>query len=306
MIHLPRLAALACAAALALGCTACSGSGGSSSVSSSGQGSLSSPASSSAPHSDPAGSSSASVSPGVSGSVSGSVSVSDPALPKVHDYTLPAPESAEVDKSYFDDAAFVGDSRTEGLMLYGGIGNSTDLSSSGMSIFALDSQKVLRIDGTRYTLMEALAREQYGKVYLCLGINELGYPRDDSFYKAYSKAIDDIRAIQPNAIIYVQNLMPVNEARIAANGGQAYITNERIGRFNALIAQMAREKQVVLLDLHTAFAVDGILPRDYSTDGVHLKGSFCRQWAAYLRTHTVDPATLVPAPTHTETEDTAP
>ena len=53
----------------------------------------------------------------------------------------PAPEREAVDNSYFEDAAFVGDSRTDGFMIYSGIGCGENLTSNGLSIFKLEEKK---------------------------------------------------------------------------------------------------------------------------------------------------------------------
>lgn len=212
-----------------------------------------------------------------------------------YDFSQPCPESEAVDNSYFSDAAFIGDSRTEGLMLYSGIGQVDKYTSIGISIFKLESKKAVTIDGVDYTLVEALAQKQYKKVYICLGVNELGYFNDQGFYDSYCKVIDDIRASQPNAVIYIQNLIPLNEDVIAARGGSPYLTNEHLRVYNELIQKVAQEKQVVYLDLYSSFVgEDGQLPADASTDGVHLSGSYYKAWLEYLKTHTVSYETLYP------------
>ncbi len=212
-----------------------------------------------------------------------------------YDFSQPCPESPAVDNSYFEDAAFIGDSRTEGFMLYSGVGCGEDLTSIGISIFKLAEKKAITIDGEDYTLLEALALKEYGKVYLSLGVNELGYNNDQGFYDAYCQAIDAIRACQPNAVIYIQGLIPLNEDQIAASGGSPYLTNEHLLVYNDLMKQAAQEKQVVFLDLNPEFAgPDGQLPADASNDGVHLKKAYCQAWLEYLKTHTVSYETLYP------------
>ena len=212
-----------------------------------------------------------------------------------YDFSQPAPESEEVELSYFDDAAFVGDSRTDGFLIYSGIGRGKNLTSNGLSIFKLESKKALTIDGQSYTLLEALALEQYGKVYLSLGVNELGTYDDEGFYESYCSAIDRIRAIQPNAVIYIQGLIPLNEDMIAQTTGRTYLTNEHLRVYNDLMKKAAEEKQVVYLDLYSEFVDEnGQLPAEASKDGVHLRSDWCKQWLAYLRTHTVDYDTLYP------------
>ena len=212
-----------------------------------------------------------------------------------YDFSQPAPAREAVDNSYFDDAAFVGDSRTDGFLIYSGIGTGTNLTSNGLSIFKLEEKKALTIDGKEYTLLEALALQQYGKVYLSLGVNELGYYDDQGFYDNYCKAIDDIRRIQPHAVIYVQNLIPLNEEVIAQTTKRTYLTNEHLRVYNDLIKKAAQEKQVVYLDLYSEFVNEnGELPAEASKDGVHLRSDWCKQWLAYLQTHTVDFDTLYP------------
>ena len=212
-----------------------------------------------------------------------------------YDFSQPAPAREAVDNSYFDDAAFVGDSRTDGFLIYSGIGTGKNLTSNGLSIFKLEEKKALTIDGQKYTLLEALALKQYGKVYLSLGVNELGYYDDQGFYDAYCKAIDDIRACQPNAVIYIQGLIPLNEDVIAQSGGPSYLTNEHLLVYNDLMRKAAEEKQVVFLDLNPEFTgADGKLPADASKDGVHLRKAYCEKWLDYLKTHTVDYETLYP------------
>lgn len=212
-----------------------------------------------------------------------------------YDFSRPAPAGEAVDKDYFADAAFIGDSRTDGFMLYSGIGCGENLSSNGLSIFKLEEKKALTIDGEKYTLLEALALKEYGKVYLSLGVNELGYNNDQGFYRSYCRAVETIRALQPHAVIYLQGLIPLNEQNIAQTGGAAYLTNEHLRVYNQLMLQVAQEKQVVFLDLYSEFAdQEGQLPPEASKDGIHLRADGCRQWLAYLQTHTVEYHTLYP------------
>ena len=218
-----------------------------------------------------------------------------PAAP-LYDFSQPAPEGEAVDNSYFADAAFVGDSRTDGFMLYSGVGCGKNLTSNGLSIFKLAEKKVLTIGGEQYTLLEALALEEYGKVYLSLGVNELGLKNDNGFYESYCEAIDAIRLIQPGAVIYIQGLIPLNEGQIEeANGNKYNLTNDHLRVYNDLMRRAAEEKQVVFLDLYAEFVDEnGALPEDVSRDGVHLYKEACQRWLEYLKTHTVDFDVLYP------------
>ena len=110
------------------------------------------------------------------------------------------------------------------------------------------------------------------------------------------KCIFQTMAIQPHAVIYVQNLIPLNEEVIAQTTKRSYLTNEHLRVYNDLIKKAAQEKQVVYLDLYPAFVNEnGELPAEASKDGVHLRSDWCKQWLAYLQTHTVDFDTLYPS-----------
>lgn len=213
-----------------------------------------------------------------------------------YDFTAPVPESPAVDNSYFADAAFVGDSRTEGFWRFSGIKQGKRLTCEGLSVFTLDKTPAITVNGVTYTVLDTLALNDYAKVYLCLGVNELGYRDPDAFYQAYCQAIDAVRGCQPDAVIYVQTLIPLNEAKVASSGGFGYLKNDRLRTYNELICKAAMEKQVPLLDLYTFFAVDGQLPADASRDGVHLVSSYCKKQLEYFKTHTVDFQTLYSPP----------
>lgn len=212
-----------------------------------------------------------------------------------YDFSQPAPASEAVDNRYFDDAAFVGDSRTDGFMLYSGIGTGENLAANGVSIFKLAERKSLTIDGEKYTPLEALALKQYGKIYIALGVNELGYNNDKGYYEKFCAAVDEVRRVQPNAVIYIQSLIPVNEAQYLAATGHDYLTNDHLRIYNQLMQQVAEEKKVAYVNVYEAFADEnGSLPEGDSRDGVHLYKESCQRWLEYLRTHTVEFDTLYP------------
>ena len=151
------------------------------------------------------------------------------------------------------------------------------------------------IDGEKYTLLEALAMERYGKVYLSLGVNELGYNNDKGYYEKFCAAVDEVRRVQPNAVIYIQSLIPVNEAQYLAATGHDYLTNDHLRIYNQLMQQVAEEKKVAYVNVYEAFADEnGSLPEGDSRDGVHLYKESCQRWLEYLRTHTVEFDTLYP------------
>ncbi|HIY21133.1 MAG TPA: hypothetical protein H9841_04420 [Candidatus Flavonifractor merdigallinarum] len=213
------------------------------------------------------------------------------------DYTQPAPQTPVVDMSYFSDALFIGDSRTEGLQLYSGIEGATFFCYKGITIFDVmqnNPKKLIKLNGTSYSIVDALTQKsgKFSKVYISLGINELGYYDNQGFHDKFAALIDHIRATQPNAIIYLQNQVPVNPTLCAKNW-PSYVNNDKVAVYNEIFTQLAVEKKVVLLDVATALSTpEGILAQENTVDGVHFTKGWYKEWLSYLMCHTVDPNTL--------------
>ena len=94
------------------------------------------------------------------------------------------------------------------------------------------------------TVEEALQQNSFAKIYLCIGINEMGTGTVESFLEAYQEAVNHLRELQPDAILYLQAIIKVTTER--SNQGD-YITNEGITARNEGIAQMADNEHIFFL-----------------------------------------------------------
>jgi len=205
----------------------------------------------------------------------------------VYDFSRPVPQSDPVDEHYFDDTVFIGDSRTEGLILYTGLSNATNLTHKGLMVDTVFTKQVINQNGQMVTVMDALKNTQFSKVYIMLGINEMGWPYPETFIEKYSAILDAIREINPDAIIYVQEIMPVSQN---VSDTHSYISNDKINQFNQLIQQMTQKKEVYYLQVSQAVAdSNGCLPQEAGSDGIHLTPAYCQKWLDYLLCHTVTP-----------------
>ena len=193
------------------------------------------------------------------------------------------PKTKEVPESYFDDAVFIGDSRTEGLRLYAGPQNADYLTVKGLNVETAMSKPLINIDGTKVTVIDALKRKTYGKVYVMLGVNELGWSYSELFIKRYGELIDEIHRVQPNAQIYVQSIIPVTQKKSESDD---IFNNTNIKKYNDLIIQMTKEKRVHFLNVKEGLEDSkGCLPEDASTDGIHLNAEYCQTWMDYISNH---------------------
>ncbi len=205
-----------------------------------------------------------------------------PGAASTHD--KPVPESGAVDRSYFSDALFIGNSRSEGFKLYSELDNATYFVYKGLSVETVNTKEVITApDGTQQTVMNALKQKQFGKVYIMLGINELGWTNTNAFIQKYGALVDAVKKYNPNAIVYVQSILPVSDKK---NGDPIY-NNENINKFNSLIQDMVNQKQVYYVNSAESVMKDGLLIHEASSDGVHLNKKYCMVWRDYLMTHTV-------------------
>ncbi|MBR5579152.1 MAG: hypothetical protein IKW28_09195, partial [Lachnospiraceae bacterium] len=187
------------------------------------------------------------------------------------------------DNSYFSDALFIGDSRTEGLREYGNLGQATVLADSGMSIYRL-WKATFTIDNKKQTLEQILTEKKFGKVYLMLGINELGYDRDQTINK-YREALSRIEEAQPEAFIFLMANLHVTDEK--AKNSDIY-NNTNINQMNQRLEELAKEKGYMYLDVNPVFDDEnGNLSKKYTVDQAHILGIYYTDWGNWILEHCV-------------------
>ena len=197
----------------------------------------------------------------------------------------PVPESALVEDTYFDDVVFLGDSRTDGLRLYSGLQHGTFLCSTGATVESVFS-KAVETPAGELPLLDALAALDCGKIYIMLGINELGWNGTETFRTQSTELIQRLRKDHPDAEIVIQSILPVSAEKDAEG---RYVNNGRIKEYNQVWLELAEEFDVAYLNVAEGVAgEDGLLPSELCYDGVHLNQAGCQMWLDYLRTHAIN------------------
>lgn len=191
-----------------------------------------------------------------------------------------------VERDYFDDALFVGDSRTVGLMEYGNLENSSFFADSGMSVYGLALKKITIPGKGRMTFDEVLEEKQYGKIYLMLGMNELGY-RFETTKERFGQTVEKIRAMQPDAIIYLCANMHVTKEQ--SEKDEIY-NNTNVNLINEVIAALADGERLIYLDVNELFDdEEGNLNEEFTSDAFHVLGKYYEDWVDWLCTKAVIP-----------------
>lgn len=210
-----------------------------------------------------------------------------PAPTPAYDYTQPVPEGDLLGDDWFDNTAIIGHSLMEGFEGFSGINadvhyfTATGLSAAGTTGYS----KFKLPNGGQGTLKKGLEQQQFDKVYIMLGTNEITTSKDR--YKSNMTAIlDVVRETQGDDIpIYILNATPTTKKK----SDSTPFNLKNITKLNEAIAELCEEQECYLVDLYSCFAdEDGYLPSNISTDGVHLVASQYKVMANYILSHTVE------------------
>ena len=183
----------------------------------------------------------------------------------------------------FEDALFIGDSRTVGIGKYAGIKDAEFFASTGMTVFNVFEEEVRVGKRDECTLERLLLTEEYDRIYLTLGINELG-SNLDRIVNHYTQVVQRLRELQPRAYIHLQANLHVAKKR--SDTDKTY-NNDNINRLNEAIAALADDQWVFYLDPNPVFDdEDGAMKAGYTWDDIHLLAKHYVLWTDWLRENT--------------------
>ena len=190
---------------------------------------------------------------------------------------------SSVGDEYFDDAAFVGDSITEGIKLYEVMTNATVVAARGINLDNVFTDDQIRTAQGNSTVMGALEAAEPKKIYIMFGANGVGWFTEQHFTDVYTKFVQAVK--HPDSQIYLQSILPVTQE---FDDSREDISNDKINRYNELVVEIAEEQKVHYLDVASAFKDEkGCLPEDSNGDGMHFGNKYYQKWFDYLKSHTV-------------------
>ena len=202
----------------------------------------------------------------------------------------PKPKTfTKVEDSYFEDAVFIGDSRMVGLSQYCPELDSraTFFAKKSLTIYNLQKDAWIDVEnGSKETIFEALSKISFSKVYIMVGINEIGRGTNEGYRDAYADVINRILEIQPDALIYINSTMHVTKEK---SDGDPLYNNGNINVRNAALFELVDYQHVFYLNVNDMLDDgEGNLDASLSGDGVHLKGSCYEPWHQYLLFNAVE------------------
>lgn len=190
-----------------------------------------------------------------------------------------AEKTATTQPVSMDNALFIGDSRTVGICEYAGLNEADFFATVGMSVYNVFDDTVSVPNVGKITLKELLSSKSYDKVYIMLGINEIGYKTDQTM-ENYAKLVETVKQTQPDAKIFVQANLHVTEELSQSDD---VINNEAINCLNTSISKFADGRCVFYLDVNPLFDDEsGCLDAKKTSDKVHIYAKHYIDWGKWI------------------------
>ncbi len=133
-----------------------------------------------------------------------------------------------------------------------------------------------KIDGMLFRYKQ-IASVKPDKIFIMAGHNDLANTRLtlEKFKTIYNQLIDSIQISNPNSVIYLESILPVNHQM-----KHDIMPSDRIIESNRIIKTLADERSLVYVDLFSLYAdKNKELPIELTTDGIHLKPSSYKRWS---------------------------
>lgn len=131
--------------------------------------------------------------------------------------------------------------------------------------------------------LDEVLESKPAKIFLLSGVNDMkrGTP-NEVILANFKRMILMVKMQSPKTKLYVQSLLPVNEAMLPATYAQ--VKNSKINDLNQKLEALCKEMGVFYINLHPAFADDkGNMKKELSLDGLHLRHASYVYWAEELK-----------------------
>ena len=218
-------------------------------------------------------------------------------------FGTPVPASDPVPASWFDNAAFIGDSVSVGLEYYQ---NSTKALGKATMLCAVSFNAINALlpvsstslhpsyKGVKRLLEDNIKACGAKNIYIMLGMNGLTYSVDYTMERMETM-INNILKKNPSVNIIIESVTPMtNNSYLIARYGYS---NNRINQFNERLKKLCAKRKWYYVDVASALKdSSGALRTDFCSDnydmGIHVTNKACAAWVEYLKTHV--PADLQP------------
>ena len=157
------------------------------------------------------------------------------------------------------DVVFMGDSITEGGNFESVINNSKNAGIAGDWITKTKD------------VVPYVVNYSPRKVYLMIGINSLRVFTLEDCVTQYLELISLMVSEMPNTEIIIESVLPIS------------VDAQHIVIFNNFLKEFSVSLGLKYIDLYSLYEVEGKLPDDITTDGLHLSSEGYEKWYEVLR-----------------------
>jgi hypothetical protein len=203
------------------------------------------------------------------------------------DPVMAPPQTARVDAAFFDDAVFVGDSVTLKLSYYaassGKLGKAQFLTrgSYGVAHAVMDTM-LLSYQGKDMVVEEAIKATGATKIFLMMGMNDIGLYGIDATIDNWGKMVQRIQSACPNATVYIQSMTP-----IWTGGEKGDLNNTNMDIYNEKLKAFATSHSIEFIDVapYMKDSTGGMATRYCSDEYVHVTDLGAAAWIRVLKAY---------------------
>lgn len=213
--------------------------------------------------------------------------------------------------SFFDDVVFIGDSVTMRLDYYeyahNVLGDAAFLTSTGFGTNeALLPVSAVSVHpsycGVKNKIEALIPLTGKHKVYLMLGLNDVGWSSTENAVARMETLCDSILSANRGVTLYLQSVTPLSENSNLFRKG---FTKQKVQDYNAALAALCARRGWHFINVAAVmYTPDGYLKSAYCNDpdgmGVHFNDAGCAAWVQYLYTHAGE---YEPTPMDTSSDD---
>ena len=205
-----------------------------------------------------------------------------------------ASHAAPGDAHWFDDAVFLGDSVTLKLSYYceehpEALGDAKFFCAGSLgytsALWELDREDSVHpyYRGKNYLSRDCAQVTGASKVFVLLGINDIGLYGTDESLKSAETLINDIKKTSSDASVYIQSVTPILKGKENKD-----IDNKLVRSFNKKLETFCKNNGYPYLDVYDLMAdKDGYLKPEYCGDqeaqGIHFTDAACELWTKFLK-----------------------
>ena len=201
-----------------------------------------------------------------------------------------------VSASWFNDAVFVGDSITLKLSYFceddpDALGEAEFFCAGSLgynsALWDIDDPNAVHptYRGEVQLTENCAELTDSSKVFIMLGMNDIGLYGVDGAEKACRDLVKRIKSHSPEAKIYLQSITPMLKEFEYED-----FNNASIDKFNEWLKAYCEENEYMYLDINSIMrGDDGALKPAYCSDpeeqGIHFTDEACALWVDYLKNH---------------------